>query len=65
MGTATVIETLEVYWPTSRTTQTFRDVPVNRFLELTEFADAYKTVERTGFKLGGMPVMHGHGGERE
>src|SRR5262249_38306727 len=35
--------TLEITWPASGTTQVFRDVPVNRAIEITEFANEYKT----------------------
>ena len=35
------IDSLEVYWPASRTRQVFRDIPVNRFLEIREFAETY------------------------
>ena len=38
LGPAGRIETLEVYWPTSQTTQVFHDVEVNQALEITEFA---------------------------
>ena len=38
LGTADRIERLEVHWPTSNTTQVFRDVPVNQAIEITEFA---------------------------
>ncbi|MCP4507917.1 MAG: CRTAC1 family protein, partial [Fuerstiella sp.] len=36
LGQATSVQTLEIYWPTSDTTQTFRDVAVDQFLEITE-----------------------------
>ena len=36
------IAVLEVYWPTSDTTQVFRDLPANRAIEITEFAPAYR-----------------------
>jgi hypothetical protein len=36
------IALLEIYWPTSGTTQTFRDLPVNQFIEVTEFASDYR-----------------------
>ncbi len=38
LGRATEIRSLEVYWPASRTVQTFRDVPPDQALEITEFA---------------------------
>lgn len=36
---------VEVYWPTTKTTQTFRNVPAGRVIEITEFADQYRTIE--------------------
>jgi prepilin-type N-terminal cleavage/methylation domain-containing protein len=33
---------LEIYWPTSRTTQVFRDIAADQAIEVTEFADAYR-----------------------
>jgi hypothetical protein len=36
------IATLEIYWPTSGTTQVFRDLPADQHLEITEFADDCK-----------------------
>ena len=41
LGKADRIARLEVYWPTSGTTQTFLDFPTNQFLEITEFASDY------------------------
>ena len=37
LGRADRITTLEVYWPTSRTTQAFHDLEVNQGIEITEF----------------------------
>ena len=34
--------TLEVFWPTSRTTQVFHDLEVNQAIEVTEFASTYR-----------------------
>jgi hypothetical protein len=42
LGKAEKIETLEVYWPTSKTTQVFRDVPIKQAIEITEFDKAYR-----------------------
>jgi hypothetical protein len=36
---------LEVYWPTSNTTQQFRNIPANQGIEVTEFAQAYRKRE--------------------
>jgi hypothetical protein len=43
LGAADRVAELEVYWPTSGTTQTFRDLAADRFIEVTEFADTFRT----------------------
>jgi hypothetical protein len=42
LGKAAAVATLEISWPTSRTTQVFHDVAVNRAVEITEFATDYR-----------------------
>lgn len=44
LGRATVIDRLEIYWPTSNQIQTFRQVPVGRLLHITEGETRYTTV---------------------
>jgi hypothetical protein len=39
------IASLEVYWPTSGTTQVFRDVAADQAIELTEFAESYRKLD--------------------
>ena len=34
---------LKIDWPTSGTTQTFRDLSANQAIEITEFAEKYRT----------------------
>jgi hypothetical protein len=41
VGKATRIENLEIWWPTSQTRQTFRDVGLNQYIEIKEFAKDY------------------------
>jgi len=41
VGRATRIETLEIWWPTSQTRQTFHDVGLNQYIEVKEFAKEY------------------------
>jgi hypothetical protein len=54
LGRATTIETLEISWPASRTRQTFRNVPVNQFLEIREGAETYTTRKvPAAFAVGG------------
>jgi hypothetical protein len=47
LGESTSVAKLTVSWPTSRTTQVFRDVAADQFLVITEGADRYQAVERT------------------
>ncbi len=42
LGKANRVAVLEVYWPSSGTTQTFRDIPANQYIEITEFASEYR-----------------------
>ena len=45
LGSATSIDTLEIYWPTSQERQIFRDVPVDQIIEITEAEEEYRTIE--------------------
>jgi hypothetical protein len=45
LGRAERIDLLEVYWPTSKTTQTFRNLDANQAIEITEFAETYRRRE--------------------
>jgi hypothetical protein len=45
------IDTLEVWWPTSKTRQVFHELPVNRFIEIKEFESAYTTLKHKSFVL--------------
>ena len=49
VGMAQKIMLLEVYWPTSDLTQTFENVAVDQYLEITEGEEAYREVERKSF----------------
>jgi hypothetical protein len=42
VGKAEHVATLEVYWPTSQTTQVFHDIAVDQAIEITEFAKEYR-----------------------
>ncbi len=44
VGKADRIATLEIHWPTSRSTQVFHDISVNQYLEITEFSDSYRSL---------------------
>jgi hypothetical protein len=47
LGKANSVATLEIYWPTSQTTQVFRDVAVNQAIEVKEFAPDYRKLNWT------------------
>ena len=55
LGKADKIELLEVYWPTSDSTQTFREVPMDEHLEIVEGEVGYTTKSLKRFKFGGSP----------
>jgi hypothetical protein len=46
LGDARTVESITVEWPTSGTRQTFRDVPTDRSLEITEGAASYHNLVR-------------------
>jgi hypothetical protein len=39
------IALLEVHWPTTGLTQSFRDIAVDKSIEITEFSDTYRTLD--------------------
>jgi hypothetical protein len=53
IGTARAIPSIEITWPASGTRQVFRDVPINRFLEVEELAKDFKVVNRPRVPLAG------------
>jgi hypothetical protein len=46
LASADRIAVLEVQWPTSGTTQVFRDIPADQAIEVTEFALSYRPIYR-------------------
>ncbi len=52
LGKASRIKTLEVWWPASKTRQTFSDVRVNQFIEVKEFEKSYVKRRLRSFALG-------------
>jgi hypothetical protein len=42
LGRTTKVATLEIFWPTSQTTQVFHDIGVDQAIEVTEFAENYR-----------------------
>jgi hypothetical protein len=53
LGKAAKVELLEVFWPATKTTQTFRDVETDRVVEVTEGSDRLVSREPVRTKLGG------------
>jgi hypothetical protein len=53
LGAATAVESIEVTWPASRTTQTFRNPAIDTLLEIREGAEAPVVRPRKPFRLGG------------
>jgi hypothetical protein len=47
LGKSGSVARVEVFWPTSRTTQVFRDVKADQALEVTEFAKEYRKLDWT------------------
>ena len=45
LAQADEIAVLEIHWPTSGTTQVFRDMAVDQAIEVTEFADEYQKLD--------------------
>ncbi|HEX7254115.1 MAG TPA: FG-GAP-like repeat-containing protein [Thermoanaerobaculia bacterium] len=53
LGPSAEIEEIDVFWPTSRTTQKFRGVAVDHFYEIHEGEDKIRSVSLPKFHLGG------------
>ena len=54
LGKAERIESIEIYWPTSDLTQTFRDVDMDQTIEVIEGEQQYETIELKRLFLGGL-----------
>ena len=52
LGKATRIEELEVFWPSTGLTQTFRQVPVDRTIQVVEGNGSYTTLRLKALRLG-------------
>jgi hypothetical protein len=61
LGQATSVETLEIHWPASGTTQTLHAVPADQAIRITEGEDGYQVRKRTGspFRVGEPGHEHG------
>ena len=55
LGTASSIELIEVSWPTTGGAQTFRDVQMDRILEITEGEEGYETLQLETLTLQSSP----------
>jgi hypothetical protein len=57
IGKAETIESLEIYWPTTRTTQVFRNVPIDQAIEITEFQEKYRMLGWKRIPLPSAPAV--------
>jgi hypothetical protein len=46
LAKAQKVAVLEIHWPTSKTTQIFRDIAADQAIEVTEFAESYRALTR-------------------
>jgi len=53
LGQAERIAQLQVFWPTTGKTQTFRDLPLDRYVEIVEGQEKFSVKELKAFRLGG------------
>ena len=51
LGQAESVDLLEIYWPTSDTTQQFMDVRAGQILEITEHATEYRTIQHDSVRF--------------
>ena len=52
LGKAEKIERLEIFWHTTGLTQTFHNVPLDQFIQITEGETQYTTIQLVKLKLG-------------
>jgi hypothetical protein len=53
LGKSAVIQKIEVWWPASKTKQTFENISANQFIEIKEFETSVAKLSRRSFQLGG------------
>jgi hypothetical protein len=53
LGHATKVELLDVFWPTTGKTQVFKDIPLDRYVEIVEGSDKPEVHELKPVRLGG------------
>jgi tetratricopeptide (TPR) repeat protein len=59
LGKSARISQVEIWWPATKTRQTFANVSKNQSLEIKEFATNYTTLERKSFRIGATKVDAG------
>lgn len=52
LGKSAIVDSVEVWWPTTKTRQVFRGIPKNRYLEIQEFRDTAQPLTRPSFRFG-------------
>ncbi len=57
LGKAMRIETPEIWWPTSNTRQLFRNLGVNQFIEIREFAKDFVKLNADRSRWTGKPTL--------
>ena len=58
LGGAEVVQRLEIWWPTSDTTQVFEDVAADRMIVVEEGSDAFTERRLQPFRFGDRPLPH-------
>jgi hypothetical protein len=53
LGPSATIQSIEIWWPASKTRQRFSNVAKNQFIEIKESADTYASLTRKAVTLGG------------
>ena len=53
LGPAARITDIEIWWPASKTRQSFAKIDKNQFIEIKEFAQSFTKLERKPYRLGG------------
>jgi hypothetical protein len=51
LGESRSVSRLSVTWPTSKTTQTFRDIAANQAIEITEGSEVFKVLHQPPIKM--------------
>lgn len=55
LGKAEQLQTLEIFWPTTGKTQTFKNVPMDQAIHIIEGEDQFTTMKLKTFRLGAPP----------